>query len=107
MKGVKFQLNRYPFKYAVLFAIAMRNQDMKVDEIMNDLSPDFGNEKQFTEKMVRYHMDSFVCVGMAKVTKEKINSDGNLEMTYCITPFGMERTKFLPDEWKNLLSKAV
>jgi predicted metalloprotease with PDZ domain len=92
--------NRFPLKYSILYILAKENKEISLDDIMKQLEPDFGKERQLTKKQIRFHLDSFVCVGMAGTTREEFDESGELCLNYIITPFGVERTKFLPDAWK-------
>jgi predicted metalloprotease with PDZ domain len=99
--------NQYPLKYSILYILAKENGEIGLEDIMKRLKPDFGNEKQLTTKQIQFHLDSFVCVDMARTTKEEFDENGALRLNYIITPFGMERTKFLPDTWKKDFSNRA
>lgn len=92
--------NKYPLKFGVLFILAKENRDMTVEEVYESLKPAFGEERLFTKKNIRFHLDSMVGIDMAKMTNEYIDDDGNLIASYVITPFGMQRTAMLPDEYR-------
>lgn len=97
--------NKYPLKFGVLYVLAKGNRDMTLEEIKDDLAPAYGNEKAFTKKNIQFALDSMVGIDMAKMTNEHIDSNGELDANYIITPFGWKRTELLPDEYRKDLSQ--
>ncbi|MPN26479.1 hypothetical protein SDC9_173904 [bioreactor metagenome] len=92
--------NKYPLKFGVLYVLAKENGDLTVEQIYDMLKPAFGGEKAFTKKNVRFHLDSMVGIDMVRMTNEYIGDNGKLVASFVITPFGMERTAMLPEEYR-------
>jgi hypothetical protein len=92
--------NQYPLKYGVLYALIKTGEEMSLESVMEMLKPVFGKEKQFTKKNIRFHLDSMTCTGMAEMFNERFDEDGNVTANFKVTPFGIERSNLLPDEWQ-------
>lgn len=92
--------NKFPLKFGVLFVLAKEDREMMVSEIYDELKPAFNEEKAFTKKNVRFHLDSMVGIGMVEMSNEHYDNNGQLVANYSITPFGVKRTELLPDEYR-------
>ena len=92
--------NKYPLKYGVLYVLCKEKREMSVEEVMEQLKPVFGTEKQFTKDTVRFHLDSMVCVDMAESMNERFDEDGKVTSDFKVTSFGEVRSAFLPDSWR-------
>lgn len=91
--------DKFPLKYGVLYVLCKANKELSIDDIMEQLKPVFGSEKQFTKAVIRFHLDSMVCVDMAKSLNERFD-DGVVTADYKVTPFGKKRSVFLPSDWQ-------
>lgn len=90
---MKFKL---PFKIAMLKTVASCGT-ASVSDIMKQLEPEYGAERQFTKAAVENHLLSLRCVGLiadAEVETEEI-STYNQTRIYAITDYGRKRIEKL------------
>ncbi|WP_026891137.1 hypothetical protein [Lacrimispora aerotolerans] len=76
-----------PARTAVLnYLYGVKNAD--VDQIMEALKPEYGNERQFTKERYIDHVMSLEANGMVNLSSHDLDKNGDLRMYYEINDDG-------------------
>ncbi|WP_025023784.1 hypothetical protein [Companilactobacillus nodensis] len=76
-----------PSRMAVLNHMFDKDE-VDVKSVMAALKDDYGNEKQFNEKMYLDHLMALEANGLAEMSSYDLNENGDLVMKYRITDDG-------------------
>lgn len=72
-----------------------------IGQIMTALKPDYGTEKQFSEKMYMEHAMSLEANGLAEMKSYELNQNGELVMRYRINDDGRSTVeKYVPAKFR-------
>ncbi len=85
-----------PLKFRIFDYISKVKDEVMIDDILRDLQNEYGTERQFKKSMIAYHLDSLVGVNMIQITTAVLNTEGEIEMKYKITDFGLTKVKYIP-----------
>lgn len=66
------------------------HQEVDVAQIMAELKPQYGQEKQFNEKMYLEHLMALEANGLAELTRYDLDENEELVIYYKITDEGKE-----------------
>lgn len=92
-----------PFKVAILdWAIDHKDDVISSKSIMEGMkNTPYAKEKQFNEKLVESHCDAFAQCGFFKKETVTVLNNGELDITYKITDYGIDRgNRFIPKRKK-------
>ncbi|NJB66499.1 DNA-binding PadR family transcriptional regulator [Desulfobaculum xiamenense] len=62
-------------------------------ELMDELRPLYGTERQFTREVVESHLQSLKAVGIVRDDEAEVDADGRLLVRYAITDFGRDKLR--------------
>lgn len=89
-----------PARMAVLNRLS-KVERSSVEEMMEALKKDYGNERQFNYEAYLEHMMALEANGYASLQDYKLMNDGRLSMYYSITDDGRDSVKkYIPDKFK-------
>ena len=76
-------------------------KDASVDEIMNAMKSQCGNEGQFTKKMYLNHAMALEANGMCELTGYELDKNGELSMRFAINEAGRDAVnKYVPAKFR-------
>jgi DNA-binding PadR family transcriptional regulator len=84
-----------PLRFGILYTIHL-NQEINHPEIMIQIEPYYGKERQFNLKEIENHLDALKAAGLIEETKSMLNEKNELINFYKITDEGKDRLKYLP-----------
>lgn len=83
-----------PMKQRELLWIS-QHANSTVDDVMEALKDEYGNEGQFKRKVFDQHLAVMRATGLLKVTEESLDNAGNLVVKYAITNYGRSEMRFI------------
>lgn len=89
-----------PARMAVLNRLS-KVESSSIEEMMQALKPDYGNEKQFNQKEYLEHMMSLEANGYVSLKDYKVDDKGEICLYYSITDDGKESVKkYIPEKYR-------
>lgn len=92
-----------PFKVAILdWAIDHKNEAINTNAIMEGMKDTpYAREKQYNAKLIEGYCDAFAQCGFFKKETVTVLNNGDLDISYKITDYGIERgNRFIPKRKK-------
>ncbi len=89
-------MNKLPYKIRIFEWSTQQKSPFTVDDIMNALKSEYGNERQFTVNRTEEYVQSMLGACMYDASDIDLDDKGNLTVKYIVTDFGKSRIKHIP-----------
>lgn len=85
-----------PLKMRIFEYAYQTNKPFTVHDLLKDLAPEYGTERQFNKKRLQEYLQSFLGVNMLRAESVDYDENGELVVHCMITDFGLSRVKYIP-----------
>ena len=93
--------NLLPLRFRLLHFLSTVDK-ANVDQLMDGLRADYGNESQFTKAKFKNHALSMKANAVIDEVELGVTPDGELDVYYCINDEGRKLlASYLPEEYKS------
>lgn len=89
-------MNKLPYKLRIFEWAAAQKAPFSVEDVMDALRPEYGDEKQFTVERTEEYVQSLLGACMIDAVDIDLDEKDNLMVTYQVTDFGLSRVKHIP-----------
>ncbi len=86
-----------PLKTGILKYAIDNKKGFRIEDIMRDLNKDYYGEKIFKKSIIENYIFAFCSVRMLEADDISFDNNGELNVTYKITDFGLQNKKYLPE----------
>lgn len=89
-------MKKLALKLRVFQWAAEYDKPFGIDDVMEALKNEYGNERQFTRKRIDTYLQSFLGACMIDAAEVDLDENGELIIKYVLTDFGRGRIKHIP-----------
>lgn len=86
---------KLPLKTRILRYAIDRNSEFTLQNVLDDLKPEYEGERLFNARQVEEYVDSYLGIGFFDAANMELDYNGKLMINYKITDYGKERKKYI------------
>ena len=84
-----------PLKTRILQYAIQHGREFTVNDLLNELQPEYGGEALFSTDQLEAYCDSYLAVGFFAPKKIQIDESGHLQVSCAVTDYGKSRGQYI------------